>query len=192
MTRSKPIIKRPLPKRVRTTRMTQEQKNLLEQRRWVEFLESLDANSYYHVPLPTWYEKALINTTAKSINNSKRKPKEFDVYDPPADFSVYVHVRKSPIEKIRASRKPKPNIFSQRSEYLRKHQWRKILSTLGPGEHRIQCHSVREAVAFQKKIWDSNNAKKYPCHFSTRIRYNRKVIIITAIPWADSTVEEDV
>ena len=162
--------------------MTQEQKDLLAQRRWTEFLMSLDANSYYKVPLPDFYDKGIINAVAGNINNSKRKPKEFDIYDPPPDFGVYVHVRRASLEKIRASRESKPTFGAMKTDLVRRHKWAKLIRLMGPGRHPIHCKTTHELLLFQKKLWDMNSNRRLPYRYSTEIDYKKKRMYVTVIP----------
>ncbi len=173
--------RRPLPKRVRVKRLTQEQKDLFAQRKWTAFLESLDVGEYYRVPTANFYDKGIIHSVAGNINGSDRKPKEFDVYDPPADFSVIVHVVSASVEKIRASKRKIKTFMERRTEYFRLHKWKKLLALLTVGVHRFKYESVYDAVKFQKWAWDANSRGGLDRIFRTRIDYEKKRLTVTVM-----------
>lgn len=171
-----------MPKRVRVTRLPQESKDLLARRKWTEFLQSLDVNRTYRVKIDNYYDKGMIYSVARAINKSRRKPKEVEVFDPPLDFSVYVHITQAPAEKVKASRQKIKGYYELRSEYFKRHKWKKLLTMLGVGEHIFKYKSVYDATKLQRWAWDANSRGRFDKIFQTKIDYENKRLAVVVRP----------
>ena len=182
--------KNPIPKRVRPTLLSDEQKEFLAQRKWVALLESMTEYKTYKVPLTNSYDRGIIDSTANDINKSKRKAKEFDVFDPIPDYFVYVKCRPASKEKIRESKKKKPNFFSRRSDLFRRHRWMALLEMLGPGAHAFHIDDFDTVHKLQRWCWTANSRGRFDKTFSTAINYKKRSVRVTVTPIVKTADDE--